>query len=155
MADEMIDVYIKERQDEKKLFSLSEDHFAINIRDKKITEKFTAVYAAQKEIRTLKDVLAKIAGNDSWGDDDVIILSKGSPEDYYTLFKSEKGPHLSLYVDACLRFGRFVGATEQQKKIAENATIALKKIGKESVLNSLRVKKYGIKLETKEAENDT
>ena len=39
---------ISKKDKTKKLFSLSEDHFAINIRDKKITEKFTAVYAAQK-----------------------------------------------------------------------------------------------------------
>lgn len=146
---------LKKGKTKKKLFSLSENHFAGNIRDKKITEKFAAMHAAQKEIRTLKDVLAKIAGKDSWGDDDEIILSKGSPEDYYALFKSEKGPHLSSYVATCLQFGRFVGATEQQKRIAENVAIALKKIGKESVLNSLRVKKYGIKLATKEEENDT
>lgn len=137
LADEIVDIYIKERCNEKRLFSLGEYHFASEIRDKKIIEKFAAVHESQKEKRTLKDVLAKIAGKDGWGHDDEDILSSASPDDFYALFKSEKGPHLSSYVDACLQFGRLGNASVQQRKIAESATIALRKIGKESTLNAL------------------
>ncbi len=154
LADEIIDIYIKERQNEKKLFSLSDYDFAGGIRDKRIIEKFNVLHETQKEKRTLKDVLDKIAGKDGWGHDDEEILSSASPDDFYALFKSEKGPHLSSYVDTCLKFARIGNASEHMKKISENATIALQKIGKESVLNSLRVKKYGIKPETKEKETD-
>ena len=112
------------------------------------------MHETQKEKRTLKDVLDKIAGKDGWGHDDEEILSSASPDDFYALFKSERGPHLSSYVDTCLKFARIGNASERMKKISENATIALQKIGKESVLNSLRVKKYGIKPETKEKETD-
>ena len=151
LADEMTDLYITERKNEEEIFDSSDHHFSSHIKDKKIIEKFAVMHDSLKKkvTKTIKDVLSKIAGKDSWGQDDEDILSSASPEDYYALFKSEKGSHLSLYIDTCLNFGRFTNASEKQKKIAENATIALRKIGKESVLNAMRVKKYGIKLETK------
>lgn len=150
LADEIIELYLKEELNQKKLSSLSESHFSSDLKDNKIIEKVAILQETHKEKRTLKEVLSKIAGKNSWGNNDEEILSGSTSDDYYKLFKTEKGPHISSFVDTCLQFGRFVNATEQQKKIAENASIALRKIGKESNLNSMRLRKYGIKLEEKD-----
>ena len=148
-ADELIDIYIQERKKENEIFDLSGYHAISEIKDKKIIQKFGVIHESLKETKTIKDVLEKIVGKDSWGESDEDVLSNTSAEDYYKLFKGEKGSHLSSYIDTCLRFGRFGNASEKQKKIAENATIALRRIGEESDLNAMRVKKFGIKLETK------
>jgi hypothetical protein len=148
LANKIIDLYIdKRKNDAKEIFDLSHFAFRDYIKDKKIIEKFAIVHKSHSEKRTLKEVLAKIAGKSAWNEDDEMILANSTPEEYYTLFKSEKGPHLASYVDTCLQFGRFGGTSERQKKIAENATIALRKIGKEGPLNAMRVGNFGIKSE--------
>jgi hypothetical protein len=152
IADQVIEIFISERRREISTFSLSEYPFRRNIRDKNLLQKFDLIDQSRKETRTLRDVLAKIAGKDSWGRDDEEILSTANIKDYYTVFKTEQGPHLSSWVDTCLQFGRFSNPSEKMLKIAENATAALRMIGNESVLNSLRVRKYGIQLNLEEPE---
>lgn len=150
LADDIINLYIQEKNGDKKMFEFKNYPFRGDIKDSKLKEQFDAINESRKEKRTLKDVLAKISDKDGWGSDDEYILSHASPEEYYALFKTEIGSHLSSYIDTCLKFGQFGNATEQQKKIADNATIALKRIGRESTLNALRIATYGIKLEMNE-----
>ena len=148
LADKIIEQYIDaNKEDNKEILDLSRYSFGYHITDKKIIERFASAYESHTEKRTLKEVLEKIAGKDGWDHDDEIILANTGPEEYYKFFKSEKGPHLSSYVDTCLQFGRFSNSTNQQRKIAENATTALTKIAKESSLTAMKVRKFGIKLE--------
>ena len=95
----------------------------------------------------MEDVIRHIAERDGWGGSDEEILSAATEEDFYKIFKMKEGKDLSAYVDVCLQFGRFVDATEQQKAIAEKAKNALMKIGQESNLNRIRVRKYGISID--------
>ncbi len=152
LADQVIEIFINERQSETSTFSLSGYPFRGSIRDKNLLQKFDFIEQSRKETRTLRDVLAKIAGKDGWSRDDEEILSSASIEDYYTIFKTEQGPHLSIWIDTCLQFGRFSNPSEKLLKIAENATAALRRIGNESLLNSLRVRKYGIRLKSEESD---
>src|SRR5208337_1720386 len=99
--------------------------------------------------------LEKIAGTDGWNPEDERVLSNATPEEYYQLFKSERGRHLTLYIDKCLRFGEYDDSSPQLKKIAANATDALKRIADENRLNKLRVKRYGIELETTTAKESS
>lgn len=148
LADEIIKIYIAERKCEKRLFALDDYAFSGDIKDEQLIEQFTAAHEAQKEKPTLRDILDKISQKDGWGQNDELILANATPENYYDIFKNEKGSHLTSYIDTCLKFGRFGNASEQQKKIANNAIAALKKIGSESTLNGIRIKKFGIKLDT-------
>jgi len=150
LADQMIELYIKERSDDKDIFDLEGYHFAMDISDEKIIREFNRIHESNRDERSLKDVLSQIAGKSGWGGGDEEILANASVDDYYNLFKEEKGKHLSSYVNTCLQFGRFSNASEKQKTIGNNATEALRRIAKESPLNQRRVSMYGIKIETNE-----
>lgn len=146
-ADELIEHYVTVRRDEKALFDLDEYSFASDIDDKKIIDEFNKLNNKQKEHKTIKEVLTAIAGKNSWGGDDVDVLAIASSDEYYKLFKEEKGRHLGLWVNTCLKFGRFSNASEKDKKIEANVTSALLKIAAESKINAHRVAKFGIKID--------
>jgi len=148
-ADELIEHYVNIRKNEKKLFDLDEYAFSSDIDDKKIIEKFSKLNAESKEHKTVKEVLTAIAGKNSWGGDDVDVLANATSDEYYNLFKEEKGRHLSKWVNTCLKFGRFSNATDKDKKIEKNVTDALIKIAGESNINARRVAKFGIKTDDK------
>lgn len=147
LADEIIEYYCTENKDDRSKFDLDKYRDILEIKDVKVKEKIKDISKTFVVERTIKQVLEKIAGKDSWGGEDERILSNATPDDYYNLFKTEKGSHLTPFVNTCLRFGKLKNADEQAKKIANNATIALKKIASESLINKLRVKKFGITLE--------
>lgn len=149
LADNMIDRYAEERRDDEKLFSLGPLYR--QIKDQRVVEVFAAIRESQKNTRSLKDVVRRIAAN-SYSPEDEQILARTNPDEYYELFKNERGSNLLSYVDACLSFGQIVNATEEQKRIAERAAAALRKIGEESDLNAMRVRRLGVKLETKSQE---
>lgn len=146
-ASEIIDLYLKERESEKELFDMENNNFFGDIRDQEIIDKFNGVYQASVSVEHAIDILKRIVGKGGWNQKDEVVLANTTEEEFYDLFKSEKGEHLSSYINACLKFGQFGNASEQQKEIALRATCALKKIARESELNTRRVKKYGIEID--------
>ncbi len=150
LADKMIDLFVEKRRNEKQLFSLQEQPFGDLVKDPKLIEAFNKVSEGHKEKRTLREVLHKISEKDGWGPDDEAVLAQATPEDYYTIFKSEKGSSLAPFVHICLKFGRLLRPSEPGKRISENATAALKMIAQENHLNEIRVRSLGIKLKPKD-----
>ena len=146
-ASELIDFYINERRDEKELFNMEEINFFGDIRDQEIIDKFNDTYKASVVIENASDVLKRIAGENGWNQNDEVVLANTSVDEYYNLFKTEKGPHLSSYIRTCLKFGQFGGASDQMKEISSRATEALKRIAGESELNRRRVRKFGVELD--------
>jgi hypothetical protein len=98
-------------------------------------------------IENAKQVLDRIAGKNGWNQSDEVVLANTSVDDYYTLFKTETGRHLSSFVTTCLKFGQFRNASDQQKEISNRATEALRRIAAESEINKMRVKKFGVSTE--------
>ena len=146
-ADELIDLYIKVRADEPELFNLSEYSFSGDISDQKVREAFDKAYEGVAVSESVKDVLVRLAGSNGWNNKDEIVLADATADDYYELFKAESGDHLSGIVNTCLKFGQFSNASERQKQIADNAKDALARIGKESAINALRVRRFGVDIE--------
>ncbi|MDE9544965.1 hypothetical protein KKI93_19350 [Xenorhabdus bovienii] len=141
-ASELIDFYIENRKNEIELFNLSKINTFNDIQDQELIKKFNDIYNQLVKIENAKQVLERIANSNGWNPSDEVILANTSVEDYYNLFKTEKGENLSLYVNKCLKFGKFLGASEQQQEIASRATEALKKIAAESKINRRRVEKF-------------
>lgn len=143
-ADELIDLYVNTRADDPELFNLSEYSFSGQISDKKVREAFDKAYERTAVSESAKEVLTRLAGSTGWNNKDEIVLAETTADEYYELFKSEAGEHLSDIVNTCLKFGQFSNASERPQKIVENAKKALIRIGKESAINALRVQKFGI-----------
>lgn len=146
-ASEIIDFYIQQRKTEREIFNMRENNFFGDIRDDEIIRRFNNEYQASVTLKSAADVLKRIAGKNGWNPEDELALANTSINDYYRLFKSEKGEHLSSYIYTCLKFGQFSNASDQQKEIANRVTEALKIIAAESELNKLRVKKFGVEID--------
>jgi hypothetical protein len=56
--------------------------------------------------RSPTEVLFQIAKNSGWGDEDVILLSRLSPDDYYAMFKTLRGLKLRSVVRQAMEFAR-------------------------------------------------
>jgi len=150
LATKVIDLYIEAHNDNPAVFNLNGYSFSSDITDDEIRDRFEKLADEVKEERTIRDVLSKIAGKDGWGGDDEKILANASSDEFFEVFKSEEGNHLGSYVEVCLRFGNSSNASGQQKKIADNAINALRKIAKESPLNARRVQKFGVTLDSED-----
>lgn len=145
-AEELIESFVKARASEPEIFNLSGNPLAGEITDKKVRDAFDKAYEGASIRESPKQVLMRLSGSNGWSHQDEIVLAETTVDEYYELFKTESGDHLTEMVNACLRFGRFSNANERQKQIAENAVKALTRIGKESAINALRVRKFGIEL---------
>lgn len=146
-ADELINLYIKVRADEPELFNLSDYSFAGDISDQKVWDAFEKAYEGTAVRESPKEVLMRLASSNGWNNKDEVVLAETTADEYYELFKSESGGHLSDIVNTCLKFGQFSNASERQRQIAGNAKEALVRIGRESAINALRVRKFGVKVE--------
>ncbi len=145
-ATEIINLYMEKRIKETDLFNLEENDTFGDVRDSEIVDKFNEFYKESVISENVKQVLDRISGKGGWDTSDEIVLANTTVDEYFNLFKNEKGRHLSSYIKACLKFGKFGNSTEQQKLIASNATKALQRIALESEINKRRVRKFGIKV---------
>ena len=79
-----------------------------------------------------------------WNPEDIEVLSATPADQFYKAFKQAEGDDLRKIIDSCLQFANIINATPAMKNISANATEALKRIGRESLLNKRRVRRYGI-----------
>jgi hypothetical protein len=147
-AEEIIDLYIDTRKEEIDLFNPDGYSYFGGIEDKSIIEKFKAIYQASVISETGKQVLERITGKNVWNQEDEIVLSNTSIDEYYEIFKSVKEKDLrTSFINTCLQFGRFLNASCQQTEITNRVIEVLKRIAKESKINKSRVRLYGIQVD--------
>lgn len=72
-----------------------------------------------------------------------VRLYPATDEDFYQLFKQGHGKALGAIVKSCLQFENWAG----HKHIGLAARAAFERIGKESLLNAIRVRRYGVEIE--------
>ncbi|MBK8103481.1 MAG: hypothetical protein IPK30_09430 [Cellvibrionales bacterium] len=146
-ASEIIGIYIEKRKQDTELFNMEEINFFGDIRDQEVIDRFNETYSQSVATETAKQVLERIAGKNGWNQSDEVVLANTSADEYYKLFKTETGRHLSSFVTTCLKFGQFGNASDQQKEIANRATEALRRLAADSKINKMRVKKFGVNIE--------
>ncbi len=147
-ADELIDFYMKNRNEERKFYDPNYSHF-LDIKDPAFLKVFKDKLASFKDPRTPKEIIIKIAKDGGWSQEDLLPLVELSPNDYYKLFKEEEGDDLRIIASQVVKFGRYGDANENTKKISSNAQEALKKIAGECRINEERVKSFGISKDSK------
>ena len=145
-AIELLDFYVKTRIEEKELFDLSNDPFGDEVSDPDLVAAFDEIYRSFKDSRSPAEVLVQIAKSQGWGRRDIALLSKLSAEDFFDIFKSQRGADLSRAIRVSLRFADFADADADMQAIAARAIEALERIGRECRINERRVyKKYEVK----------
>lgn len=112
-----------------------------------MAHKFNQQLASLEETPTIESVLDHLAENQGWSSAQEEVLVSATSDDFYRIFKSVKGKTLDSYVRASLMFGRLGNASDRQMAIAQKAKEALLKIADESLINKIRVKRYGISSE--------
>lgn len=146
-ASEIISYYIDKRCDEVELFDLENNYFHAEKKDGELVEKFNQAYSISATVRSAREVLANIDMTNGWSDSDEKILENTSVDEYYAIFSTEEGDHLSSYISTCLKFGQYSNSTEQYKTISHNAMEALKQIASESPINKVRLRRFGVNIE--------
>ena len=149
-ATKAIDGYIEKRKNNPKIFDLESfisNPFSSEIDDLEIREKFKEAYTRVTAVETVETVLSRIAYQNGWNDEDVVVLRNTSSDKFYEIFKSIHDDSLNRYIDTCLKLGRYDSKEGNVSEILQNTTAALRKIGAESEINKRRVKKYGIEIE--------
>ena len=143
LADELIDFFVDAHAEYPEMFDLSKHSLLMQNPDQKLASKFDMKKASFQEVRTIESVLAHIAEQHRWEEADEVLLASATPDDFYRIFKAARGKSLHSSVDASLIFERG-DPTDRQKAITANAKEALLKIGSESLLNKVRVTRYGV-----------
>ena len=139
-ADALIDFYIASRSDEQSLFDLNNYPFSSDVDDQDLISKFSLAFARSKTPRSLEEVVDSLVATNSWSQEDVAVLKNSSVNDFYILFLKQKGERLARVVQSCLQFRTISGL----QGVAVNPIKALEKIGFQSTLNGLRVKRFGV-----------
>lgn len=147
LATKIIRLYIEKRDAETELFNLESTSFAGEIRDREVILKFREKYKSLKIRLSPQELCDFLLTHTSGCEEEEIQLSQLKITDYVQLFKSQQGAKLSRYIDLCLKFNRLGGMFEHRRVISDKATAALNIIGKESKLNSSRVRRFGIRID--------
>lgn len=146
-AAELIKKYIEERPDEKNLYDLKGSAFGSDVQDPDILQAFEKKLAGFVDDRNPVDVLEAMVRNRGWNLEDVELLDKLSTEDFYKIFKTEKGDRLHIVIKGALQQkSKESVESKENGSIAERAKKALEKIARETRLNAKRVAAQGIKL---------
>jgi hypothetical protein len=145
LANELIDFYIAARREDKEIFDYSGNILIFGMEpDAELARKFDLQLDSTKETPTLEDALAHIAQEHGWSVEQEKALASATPDEFYILFKSVTKKTLHSYIKATLQFGQLGNATDRHRAITTKATDALLRIGSESLINKVRVKRYGI-----------
>ena len=146
-AAELIKKYLEERSAEKELFDLTRDPFSSNIEDTDVRQAFEKKSAEFVDGRNPADVLEAMVINHGWNHEDVELLDKLNIDDFYKIFKNERGTRMHRVIRGALQqHSKDSVASKEQGSISERATKALERIAHETRLNAKRVAVQGVKL---------
>jgi hypothetical protein len=138
-ADDLIECYVASRAPNPKLFDLSKGIFGADAIDPGLSKAFAAVAGAVTGAVTLRQAAEQIAGAKGWSAEEQAVLSRATANDLYDLLKRELSLPVSEVVLACRRFNQ-----PPDQHIAQRTDEALMRIGCETKLNAVRVRRYGI-----------
>ncbi len=144
--NDLISAYVEARSDGKE-FWVKDTMFPMeNEQDPDVDAAFAKKAAEFKGTRTVEEVAASIVADGGWNDDDVDLLDQHTADDYYDAIKRSRGENLSRVVRGLTYFRRVNTADSRLPSITAKAIDALNRLGEESEINRLRVRKFGIEV---------
>ena len=141
-ADAILATYIEHNKNNRAQLDRRRNMFGGHVTDP------TVMKALDDTVQTLKDerepATVLLSMSQGWNPEDAKLLSSLDVEVYRKIFKAASGETLRRMIANALQFSVIVNAGEAEKEIARRAREALERIGRESPLNAIRVRKYGI-----------
>jgi hypothetical protein len=146
-ATEIISDYVASRGGNRKAFNLRNYPFPGKIDDPDVVRALKEKYATFADEQDPTAVVLSVANRHGWSEEEISTLSALSVDEYYTMFKAHDGEVLRKIIDAVLQFDRILNASDPMREISKRAKEALKRVGRESPINALRVRKYGVEVD--------
>jgi hypothetical protein len=137
-AAQAISDWLEAYKDEPRgFYDMRSGAYTINDPDlkKSVTDRFNAF----EDKRDPAEVLFTIAKEHGWHEEDIILLSKVSPDEFYAMFKRLRGLELRSVVKKALEIGGQGAGAPEYVAIGTNALAALRKLKRESAINEQRV----------------
>ena len=142
-AAQMLAAYITAHRDNAAVFDIENHPFRNQITDPDVIHAFQQQQNAVAAQVDAAAILRSMADRHGWHPDDLAVLATVSVDEYRRIFKEHRGDVLHGIINMCLQFR---AQADNQGIIAERARAALELIGRESPMNALRVRKYGIRV---------
>jgi hypothetical protein len=144
-AQEMLDCYMANRNEDREFYDLDQHPFGDNVSDPDVRAVFKEKATQAQEKRDLPAILLSI--KDGWDEDRINALASAPIEEYQKAFKSHSGVELRRMLSNAFQFDRMVNASAAMREISRRAHEALKLIGAESAINARRVRRFEVKTE--------
>lgn len=144
-AQEMLEGYMANRNEDREFYDLDQHPFGGNVSDPDVRAAFKEKAAQAQEKRDLPAILLSI--KDGWDDDRINALASAPIEQYQKAFKSHSGVELRRMLSNAFQFDRIVNASGAMREISRRAHEALKLIGAEFPINARRVSWFEVKTE--------
>lgn len=143
---EVITSYVQGRGDGKEFWAGDRIFGQSNIEDPDVKAAFASKAAEFADNSTLEEVATSIVKKSGWNDSDIDFLDQHSADDFYNAIKMARGEQLRLLIYG-LTYFQNVGSTDARlPSITKKAIEALQRLGTESEINRLRVKKFGVEV---------
>lgn len=140
LADELIESYIDAHVADPSAFDLKEHPFGGSINDTRLRQRFDEVYSGLNTLPTLLEAVSFMVRHSGFNDEHVKAMKQASIDDYEAMFRANHtDPKLPSLIKWCLRW-----SGGEHAVITENARAALMRIKETSLLNAIRVSRYGL-----------
>lgn len=145
-ASELIVSYVDTHRDHIRIRSVDEyaNPFHPVVKDDDLRTALAAA-AVSPPLKPTKDVLIGLYKG-KLNQEDIEAACALSADDLYALFSGLRGEELYPVVEGSLFFRKISNATDPQRALTKNALAALERIGRESAINAIRVKKFGVEI---------
>ncbi|WGS50827.1 KAP family NTPase [Paraburkholderia sp. D15] len=142
-ADAAIESYIQQRRATPKVFDIDHESRMGNVDDARFRQRCLEELRDSRREFTLQNAAEMIIENEHWDEAIPPTLAAASSAEMIALLKQHQGPMLDRLVEGIMRAR---GTDEENEAIRQTMISTLKAIGRESTVNELRVKRWGVEL---------
>jgi hypothetical protein len=140
LADNLISQFVDANKAKASIFDLKEHPFGGSIDDAKLRATFDAAHSALTQLPSLEEALTFMVNNSGYNPEHLEAMKKASVDEYQAMFvKQHDDVELSNLVKWSLRW-----AGSEHADITAKAREALERIKTTSLLNAIRVSRYGV-----------
>lgn len=140
LADSLIDNFVDANRTKPATFDLKEHPFGGTIDDAKLRHKFEALHAGFTQFLGLEEAITYMDRNSSYNPEHLEAMKRATVDEYQALFlKAHQNFELANILKWSLRW-----ADGEHAEITTKAREALERIKATSLLNAIRVGRYGV-----------